>query len=69
MEELDSEMADYFDAAANNENTNGGAPAATNGDAPMDGEILVCITAVTVAKARANSRYLSKRGAFFVGLR
>ncbi|KAI0025119.1 RNA recognition domain-containing protein [Xylariomycetidae sp. FL0641] len=41
-EELDSEMADYFDAAANqNENTNGTAPAAANGDAAMEDEILV----------------------------
>ncbi|KAK0635140.1 hypothetical protein B0T17DRAFT_515445 [Bombardia bombarda] len=40
-EELDSEMADYFDAAATNENANGGVPAATtNGDAPMEDEIL-----------------------------
>ncbi|ORY56057.1 mlo3-like protein [Pseudomassariella vexata] len=39
-EELDSEMADYFDSAANqNENTNGAAPA-TNGDAPMDDGIM-----------------------------
>lgn len=43
-EELDSEMADYFESGTqNNENTNGGAaPAATNGDAPMDDEIMVC---------------------------
>ncbi|KAI1102308.1 RNA recognition domain-containing protein [Jackrogersella minutella] len=43
-EELDHEMADYFDAAAaaQNENANGAAPAAaTNGDAPMEDEILV----------------------------
>ncbi|KAI5863489.1 RNA recognition domain-containing protein [Durotheca rogersii] len=39
-EELDSEMADYFEAGNQNENANGGAPAATNGDAPMDDEIL-----------------------------
>jgi THO complex subunit 4 len=36
-------MADYFDSANNNgnENANSAAPAATNGDAPMDDEILV----------------------------
>ncbi|KAI0137228.1 hypothetical protein BJ170DRAFT_49234 [Xylariales sp. AK1849] len=39
-EELDSEMADYFEATNQNENANGGAPAATNGDAPMEDEIL-----------------------------
>lgn len=39
-EELDSEMADYFEAGNQNENANGGAPAATNGDAPMEDEIL-----------------------------
>lgn len=39
-EELDSEMADYFDsAAANNENAPAAAPAA-NGDAQMEDEIL-----------------------------
>ena len=39
-EELDSEMADYFDGAnGNNENATNGAPA-TNGDAQMDDEIL-----------------------------
>ncbi|KAH8899606.1 hypothetical protein GQ53DRAFT_816728 [Thozetella sp. PMI_491] len=37
-EELDSEMADYFDAS--NENANGGAPAAANTDAPMEDEVL-----------------------------
>lgn len=36
-------MADYFESANNNENTNGAAPAAANGDAPMDDEILVRI--------------------------
>lgn len=38
-------MADYFEAGNNqNENTNSGAPAAaTNGDAPMDDEIMVGI--------------------------
>ncbi|OTA57217.1 hypothetical protein K449DRAFT_437494 [Hypoxylon sp. EC38] len=40
-EELDSEMADYFEAGNQNENTNNAAPAATNGDAPMEDEILV----------------------------
>ncbi|KAI1344043.1 RNA recognition domain-containing protein [Xylariaceae sp. FL0016] len=45
-EELDSEMADYFEASNQNENanaatTNGGAPAATNGgDQQMDDDIL-----------------------------
>lgn len=41
-EELDSEMADYFVAANQqpNENASGSAPAATNGDAPMDDEII-----------------------------
>lgn len=39
-EELDSEMADYFGGGENNENGNGAPPAATNGDAPMDDEIL-----------------------------
>ncbi|KAI8964782.1 hypothetical protein F5Y11DRAFT_345235 [Daldinia sp. FL1419] len=39
-EELDSEMADYFEAGNQNENTNGTAPAATGGDAPMEDEIL-----------------------------
>ncbi|RYO77718.1 hypothetical protein DL766_006984 [Monosporascus sp. MC13-8B] len=42
-EELDSEMADYFESGnqQNNENAGGGAPAATNGgDAPMDDEIM-----------------------------
>lgn len=39
-EELDSEMADYFESSNQNENTNGAAPAATNGDAPMDDEII-----------------------------
>ncbi len=40
-EELDSEMADYFDGTSNqNAETNGAAPAATNGDAPMDDEIM-----------------------------
>ncbi|KAI1188369.1 hypothetical protein F5B17DRAFT_271323 [Nemania serpens] len=37
-EELDSEMADYFNAGDQNENTNGAA-AITNGDAAMDDEI------------------------------
>ncbi|RYP23876.1 hypothetical protein DL767_008713 [Monosporascus sp. MG133] len=42
-EELDSEMADYFESGnqQNNENADGSAPAATNGgDAPMDDEIM-----------------------------
>jgi len=40
-EELDSEMADYFDGAGTNtENANAGAPAAANGDAPMEDEIM-----------------------------
>ncbi|KAF6819986.1 Protein mlo3-like protein (RNA recognition domain-containing protein), partial [Colletotrichum plurivorum] len=41
-EELDSEMADYFDSAAtgNNENAAAPAPAAANGDAPMEDEIM-----------------------------
>ncbi|KAH8677339.1 hypothetical protein BX600DRAFT_430690 [Xylariales sp. PMI_506] len=42
-EELDSEMADYFEAGnnQNNENVNSGAPAvASGGDAPMEDEIL-----------------------------
>lgn len=40
-EELDSEMADYFENANNNnENATGAAPAAANGDAPMEDEIL-----------------------------
>jgi THO complex subunit 4 len=38
-EELDSEMADYFNSGDQNENTNGAA-ANTNGDAAMDDEIL-----------------------------
>jgi THO complex subunit 4 len=37
-EELDSEMADYFDATA--APAEAAVPAATNGDAPMDDEIL-----------------------------
>lgn len=42
-EELDSEMADYFDATNQNENaTSAPAPAAASGDAPMDDDILVC---------------------------
>ncbi|KAI0162767.1 hypothetical protein BJ166DRAFT_612747 [Pestalotiopsis sp. NC0098] len=42
-EELDSEMADYFESGNQSENVNGGAPApANNGDAPMDDEIMVC---------------------------
>lgn len=43
-------MADYFEANANqNENTNGGAPAATtNGDAPMEDEILVCVPGILI---------------------
>lgn len=42
-EELDSEMADYFDAGA----AGTAAPApATNGDAPMDDEIMVRYTAI-----------------------
>jgi len=40
-QELDSEMADYFvNVGASNETTNGAAPAATNGDAPMEDEIM-----------------------------
>lgn len=38
-EELDSEMADYFENA-NNDNSNAAAPAAASGDAPMEDEIL-----------------------------
>lgn len=38
-EELDSEMADYFDATAAAP-AEAAAPAPTNGDAPMDDEIL-----------------------------
>jgi THO complex subunit 4 len=44
-EELDSEMADYFNGTVNT--AEGAAPAATgaaNGDAAMDDGILVCIT-------------------------
>lgn len=37
-EELDSEMADYFDATA--APAEAAAPVAANGDAPMDDEIL-----------------------------
>ncbi|KAI1471355.1 uncharacterized protein F4812DRAFT_467460 [Daldinia caldariorum] len=40
-EELDSEMADYFEAGNQNENANNAAPAAAGGDAPMEDEILV----------------------------
>ncbi|KAK3397305.1 hypothetical protein B0T20DRAFT_254416 [Sordaria brevicollis] len=40
VEELDSEMADYFESG-NTDNANGAAPAAANGgDAPMEDEIL-----------------------------
>jgi len=40
-EELDSEMADYFQSAdGNTEAANGGAPATANGDAPMEDEIM-----------------------------
>jgi THO complex subunit 4 len=39
-EELDSEMADYFESGNQNENTNGVATN-TNGDAAMDDEISV----------------------------
>lgn len=39
-EELDSEMADYFGAGTENNENASTAPAATNGDAPMDDEIL-----------------------------
>ncbi|KAI1376053.1 RNA recognition domain-containing protein [Hypoxylon crocopeplum] len=38
-EELDSDMADYFEAVPQNENADGSAPAATNGDALMEDEI------------------------------
>ena len=39
-EELDSEMADYFTGTeGNTEGAAGAAPAATNGDAPMEAEI------------------------------
>ena len=48
-EELDSEMADYWESGANATGTeasgaatNGAAQPATNGDAAMDDEILVC---------------------------
>lgn len=41
-EELDSEMADYFNAGDQNENTSGAA-AITNGDAAMDDEISVSV--------------------------
>lgn len=37
-DELDAEMADYFDAAKANGDANG--VAATNGDAPMEDEIM-----------------------------
>ncbi|KAI5928061.1 RNA recognition domain-containing protein [Camillea tinctor] len=39
-EELDSEMADYFEAGNQNENAGGAAPAAASGDAQMEDEIL-----------------------------
>ncbi|KAI0181507.1 RNA recognition domain-containing protein [Hypoxylon sp. FL1284] len=40
-EELDHDMADYFEANPQNEAANGSAaPAVTNGDAPMEDEIL-----------------------------
>lgn len=47
-EELDSEMADYFDAGANNGNANEGAAgqpaaAAAPADAAMEEDILVCL--------------------------
>lgn len=52
-EELDSEMADYFEANNSNENTAGAAPAAaTNGDAPMEDEILVCYNKRDVCENR-----------------
>jgi THO complex subunit 4 len=47
-EELDSEMADYFETgvnAAGAEAAVGGVAAATNGDAAMDDEIMVSYTA------------------------
>ncbi|KAI8232205.1 mRNA export protein mlo3 [Colletotrichum sp. SAR 10_99] len=41
QEELDSEMADYFESGnANNENAAAPAPAATNGDAAMEEDIM-----------------------------
>ncbi|ROV97755.1 hypothetical protein VMCG_07412 [Cytospora schulzeri] len=39
-DELDAEMADYFDAAKASGEANGAAAAATNGDAPMEDEIM-----------------------------
>lgn len=49
-EELDQEMADYWEGGANGADTamatNGGAvqPAAANGDTGMEDEIMVCFT-------------------------
>lgn len=40
-EELDSEMADYFEAAPGGEAAPGTAPAPANGDAAMEDEIMV----------------------------
>lgn len=54
-EELDSEMADYFEAGNQNENTDGAAPAATNGDAPMDDEILVRLSLHRRSAAATNT--------------
>ncbi|KAI1825781.1 hypothetical protein F4861DRAFT_537800 [Xylaria intraflava] len=47
-EELDSEMADYFNAGDQNENTNG-VPATTGGDSAMDDEISVSLPSCFVA--------------------
>ncbi|KAI0131079.1 hypothetical protein F4814DRAFT_404756 [Daldinia grandis] len=58
-EELDSEMADYFEASNQNENANGAAPAATSGDAPMEDEILVRIL-TTPPHTSANQRIVSE---------
>ncbi|KAI2632075.1 RNA recognition domain-containing protein [Hypoxylon sp. NC1633] len=53
-EELDTDMADYFEALNQNENVNGGAPAATNGDASMDDDIQVHVFVILNHILRAN---------------
>lgn len=53
-EELDSEMADYFETSANTAGTEaavGGAAAGTNGDAAMDDEIMVSYAAEIYSEA------------------
>lgn len=51
-EELDSEMADYFETGANAAGAEAGAAApATNGDAAMDDEIMVSCSSEIIVEA------------------